>query len=243
MCLQLFSLCCRRTYWRNWRYRDGIEDVDGNRLQNRCATKLSLAGSAGRLHIALLELPGLNLCNSQDSQETGDARRGCATRASWKPGGTQETHVSRAAACAAALHAGLDLCLAMGPAQPAGLRAGTGSRQGLLPGRGPCTNGPAVHRRRSTVPLILGIVFLTAGVLGVGAWGIQAGIHNTDGAVGDFFSIVDGFQTDVSAPALPCRSWVAYLVVASTPSARLASTAQLCWPSGAPPRPRHLTCT
>lgn len=45
---------------------------------------------------------------------------------------------------------------------------------------------------------MLGILFLTAGVLGVGAWGIEAGIHETNGAVGQFFGIVAGFQVAVS---------------------------------------------
>ena len=39
--LQLFSLCCRRVYWRNWRLYDGIKDVDGERLQRRCVWVLT----------------------------------------------------------------------------------------------------------------------------------------------------------------------------------------------------------
>ena len=42
------------------------------------------------------------------------------------------------------------------------------------------------------------MVLLTAGVLGVGAWGIEAGIHETKGTVGEFFGIVTGFQVQAS---------------------------------------------
>ena len=41
------------------------------------------------------------------------------------------------------------------------------------------------------------MVLLTCGAIGVGVWGIIEGIHNTNGAVDDFFGVITDFGGEV----------------------------------------------